>query len=393
MRACTCSCVVMDDTDANLKLKFASFHAQNIDVVNEFTARAPSHPIDRVELELWRDEMLKRLGDGRRAQPSMVEFVTRFAKQLRHVPMHEFLFYHRHIISDLVKYLQEEKAPEVILTFHDKGAKSSGMWMALLAWISIAPYVTHVMTPADAGALIQRENAPRCIIIYMDDCAYSGNQIGNDLRTIFANYVDNRNGRVTFVPAIPFMTDMARDRINMWSIGTAWFCYYIQTLYPLYEEDELELTLFNGGADTTERWFWQDYFEDEETHDRIPNHAPVYFDFKLADGMSTYTKIISKAPLIPPYKSDAYNKRRIEYGKGFIRGCDNSDIQCPFPLYKRVTYTWKGETPIMEPDRSTLSYLKVNAHMCAQCGAASFHYAGDYAFCGTRCYEQWYPLI
>jgi hypothetical protein len=93
-----------------LKIKFNSFHAQNIESVERFTNTMSSHPVNREALEAWRTKMLRRLNRNYEGMDliNLSEFVNRFATNLTCIPHEEFLANFNNVLDDAIAHLDRK---------------------------------------------------------------------------------------------------------------------------------------------------------------------------------------------------------------------------------------------------------------------------------------------
>jgi hypothetical protein len=389
-----------------LKIKFNSFHAQNIQAVNEFANNMPSHPVDRNALETWRTEMLRRLKLNYEGTDldHLSEFVNRFVTNLTHVSYVEFLSNFHNVLDDSINRLSKKPKNTIILTMEHEINKST-VWMSLLAWEKIRDIVTYVMSYDDLYQYITDHPNESISILYIDDASYSGDQAYVNIQDNIIRDLERYNVETIFI--IPYISITAGNlwynniyRCRVWYSDKA---VIFKKLYRKHEVDVEELTTFIGN-----HLFWSNYFGlNNYDNDHIPNLFTIYFDHKLADMQSIYTQIIAYSPLIP---ENGYNFDDVQLGNGFITGCvrrykekhpnilfeqwytaDKEQPLCPRPIYKALGYTFDKKS--IGPDIDLLEWLKVHNYMCINCGIdAKFLSGGTIPFCGVNCQISWYKI-
>ncbi len=400
----------------NVRTKFAAFHAQNIAAVKRLTAAAPAHPINQGALDAWHYTMIQRLGPN---WPAASDFVQRFRAGLRSISMGEFRERFTAVLRDVLLYVKRENPDDVVLTFMDVGMKKSGLWLAMLAWDVIGFAVTRVMDVLDIPAFTTKYSDRAVLVVYLDDCAYSGLQAYTHF---IKQFDDEASKNVVFGMAIPYMTWDARTRLteSPQSRGKRfWFSTHTEVLPLLYgrsgSETGARILLSGDTATTPHVLFWSYIVGDMDiakdargrTVYLIPNHAAVYFDHKLADTFSTYTDLISLGTTVPA--AGDYNVDTIELNTGFIKGCEQKSYgthavgidhmsagdvqQCPNPLYKTIEYMWNSAPPEADDtEGGVLFYLKTNSevpwlHICRTCCSydVKWKLEGVGLFCSKQC--------
>jgi hypothetical protein len=328
---------------------------------------------------------------------NLSEFVNRFATNLTCVSHEEFLANFNNVLDDTIAHLDRNRT--IILTMEDQTNKSS-VWLSLLAWGKLRNIVTFVMPFHDLNVYIKQHPIESISILYIDDAVYSGDQCtSNIIFNILGRSKEIRNN-VEILFVIPYISYFARNIVdkNIFMLKK-WFSNRSVSFDKLYTETEFELLTISS----KHFQYWTNYFGGPSIHGVIPNVFAMYFDHKLPDKVSVYTQIIAYSPLIP---ENGYNFNDIQLGNGFIIGCyryhnekrpsilhegnsaDKEQPLCPQPVYKLLSYRFDGKHVNHYDD--LLQWLKVNNHMCGNCGIQAKFFSGDITFCGKSCQASWY---
>lgn len=368
-----------------LRIKFDSFVNQNIESVMTHSQNMPSHPVNREALEVWRSQMTENImtnQDLKNDRKHLIEWTNRFADNLTCVSHEEFLNTFDKIVDDLIIQLKKTSYKSVILCMEYNADKSS-VWLSILCWKKIQQYVTHVMTFTDANNYLYYEK--NACVIYPDDAMYSGTQYTDNYRTIHRNVND-----ITHFCLVPYISETAFDKFK----NNIWISDYSVKFKPLYKDDEKNLQILSSNIVVNLISIFCG-----EIDSVIPNKHVLYFDHKLADQLSLYTKVIAYSLLLP---SKGLNVDDIEFGKGFITNCDRSEVNvqsykkfllygtckplCPRPVYKYLSYTFNDKK--VETGEALLSFLKVNTYMCYNCTQEAKYVCSrclNQVFCGKKC--------
>ncbi len=312
-------------------LRFDEFYEENKAKI--MMADSQTYPINQAALREWRGLMIK---SGR----MLSDFALVMTGTLRHVSFWEFY-------ETLIRAAYEVFAHSIslgmpiVLVVGDAVLKSN-LWTALLVWPILAENVDEVQ--ADIGV---RRNV---LYVIVDDASYSGDQL------IYGLNVSGIDERVTHLAVLLGAISETARRLLLDRYSSA----IIPNATIRFD------TIFANATKILGVWekdpFEYDWNSQPEKHEWLQatgyNHA-IYFDHKLADNVSTVTKLIAVAPHFDE-RSNVLTFRPL------IRGCtldtykiggmriadldrfvhvnkfDEAGGTCPPTFYKTIHYTFRG---------------------------------------------------
>jgi len=256
--------------------KFNLFHKDNI--AKCFMSNPVNYPINHSNVQLWLDKIIQ-LGD-----PVLTQFGYEFTKTLTHISFNEFYdsccklsFSILETINNLnTSYLASSR--KQIIFYVDILSKSS-FWVLMLMWKFIADKVDILLyTFDDLYKYVDiPNNSCNYYLFYLDDCSYSGNQIIKRF-----TYTDRK---YMYLPNIyiccPYMSVNSKNRF----VDVQLNVLYTQ-LIPNFQLNSKMIA--------------NQLYNDLFLLDQAENICNIYFDHKLASGVSTFQGIIAFGLYVKP---------------------------------------------------------------------------------------------
>jgi len=248
------------------KNKFIIFYEENIQKC--FMDINLTYPINHNKLLEWVEEKDT-------IYPS--EWRFKFNQNLQHISFQTFYEQCCKVAIELISTIQNGKFTNVYLylpLFYSK----SNLWVALLQWKFISNYITGIILLHNS----LDEISAGSLIIYCDDCIYSGQQIYEE-----SGIIDSNN-KFSVYFSCPYITNKGLEFLS-------------QEIRKLDKINLITPQTTNIITNTLDK-------------------STFYFDHKLADNVSVYDELIIK----------------------FIKGCEDKKRDCPPPFYKSIDYTYFG---------------------------------------------------
>jgi hypothetical protein len=314
---------------------YNKFYIENIDkcFLNK------TYRINYTNLNKWAIETLEY-----KLNFDIIYFIYAFIKTLTHISFKVFY--------DNVCKLGY-KLVELINTFTNKNIvfltltiEKSNNWVLLLIWKIIYPSLinNNYYIINDYNYICKISNP---IIIYLDDCSYSGNQITKTVEIInelpFYKFLNNN-----FYIFTVYITDYALTKFNVNNLNI----FYIEKLNNFKDNlNEDEKLCYN-------RILQNEYLQNLWLLTQSDGICNVYFDHKLASGVSIFQSLLAfgltpqnnSYPLISGCEN-VYTPNKIqhiydEYLDDLIMDLNQSLNQkvCPVSFYKTINYTYNNET-------------------------------------------------
>ena len=325
-----------------------------------------TYPINWPEVQKWREHMQK---DEDAAILADV-FITAF----RHISFDEF---HGALIKGAIEVTALRK--KIVLVLYGDLSRSS-TWAALLAWPYLKGSVVDVILASELDSYENLTSDHVCV--YIDDASYSGKQISETLPydfdkcdLVILTGAISETARKMILANIPLAKFVSSAIIMKSILETARFMQirpelYIDQFWILRMKDDSEFR----------RLF--------QVHPAV--HA-VYFDHKLADAVSTMSKVIA---IGPDLENDAHNmikgcgldKYRMDdrqiTKKDYVADFDPDGV-CPVAFYKSIDYTWKNAKI------SKKMHVTMLNDMCTECNQKVPVFlaecCGKVQYCSTKC--------
>jgi hypothetical protein len=296
---------------------------------------------------------------GEQTDPEVDQMMMNIAdyyRNLRYIPFSEFYNTLKRNVSYLREYISEEKKQNnvlVVLRIAYPMVKSA-LWVAMLAY----PWIRDLIDGVECGkhvfteAYSQLDNVQKIIMIYPDDCIYSGGQFVDTLAKDHSD-LGSICEKIWIYSMCPYVTQVFKQS-NVWMthLGFLW------NRIILGSHEELPSILYYARS----LHVVQNAGIYESTHPRILNHRlypflrraqilhlphNFYFQHKMADGVSIALYILA-------YGYIPYNGEIRQLGS-LINNCPNVSVEtifidflnetkrCPPSCYKYLDYTFAGQ--------------------------------------------------
>jgi len=307
---------------SELVKKFDIFYEENINKCSMKDSNRKDlksvYPINHDLKNQWRDNML-RMNPG---DKNVANFVLTFVKYLEYIPI--VTFYHQcskigNEICEKIHNFQERYPTGVNSILVISGTiDKSNLWTSLLMYKTFRGKITHITNHiAHAVKLYQNSNKIPTQIFYVDDCSYSGEQLSKSA----GNDGIPEEKTLEVYAAVCYVSLTARNIFKTAGIK----CFDTSIIFY-----SMEYHLIKDNLEFTNKW---NNMYNPELH-------MLYFDHKVADGVSVFDKILRTGEYLN-WEVDKQSKP-----VSFIRGCENTTKTCPPSFYQVIHYTYKGRPVI-----------------------------------------------
>ena len=338
-----------------------------------------SYPIDSDQVKEVRNNIRKSscLTEEEKVQSLM--FFNRLISVIRYVNFDEYL-------SKIINICQEIKT--FLLTNHNRYNKiffggygkifKSYTWVLFLFLNELSSFfttnseITNKIFIGDDKLENTVADSNKYLYLFFDDMSYSGTQMVDSIPT------NEKSINIDIYITAPFISFVAKEKLLRSNLNVK-FWENIELVPKLEtsflsgiqadQKDEYQ-TIFNNvcrnhHASPTDHFY--------QAYQCMDTMIPIYLDHKIADGISTFQKLIYfgtypmnkscdesciRTPLI---KKCVDNNRRlyaeISYCSQFIADIDD-DNTCPQTFYKKIIYNFKTDTELI-PDYNEKNLVDV----------------------------------
>ena len=289
------------------------------------------------------------------------EFALLFSKYLRHISFSEW---HESLIRlsmDIRLRKNENKYSDIIIVIDDKMTKSN-TWVSILLFHNISDICTDVINSelfrdkVFIDYILSRTKINKMLFLHVDDVSYTGTQIdltiGNYLNNLSKLNVNVSN--LDYLITCPYIGINAFNKLQhipyvKFSSSSVIFNTFLSNVKKepigkyLVSENSLKKLIGSGTI----------YYNIFQYYELIYS---IYFDHKLADGLSIFQKILALGSY---YKCDS----SVGTIGSLINGCEKTvykeydeilepnkvifdfddEHTCPTAFYKKITYTLNGK--------------------------------------------------
>lgn len=407
----------------------------------EKLTNVPSHPINQVALAKWVNDLTANDTGN-----SLALFGSQIAMHLRHVSFTEFhdtlLRVANEIKADIIAaQYTKPKAKIQVVALADGEWSKSNTWALLLMWPVLGEWITHIVrTPEEAVELhtmgVEEDKDALTFVIHTDDASYSGTQFFTTSRDVLENMMDDptikKNQSFSYYMAFPFISQFVRDI----ALGDMFLrsqneggCLIIPNATQTFDSLKTSMLASLGKS----RFEILEYFLESPPYKAIFGYAKpihcIYFDHKLADGLSTINKILALAPvltkdnevtadnLIVGCKIEDYrgkytgdNPSAKDHARDAIPELDFYDnFVCPKAFYKFIKYTFNDVLVSSMPEiksyqslpvvldllshpkssKTTNQKISKRADTCGHCGVVARFECSRYGYkvCSKMCHS------
>ncbi len=298
------------------------------------------------------------------------KFVERIVSITRYVDFSEYLSVIHKICCDIERYLlnNHDKYKKIFISGYGPITKSY-TWVLFLFldkmnnFFEKNPMITHKILVGDDAIEFEVDNTDKYLLLFFDDMSYSGLQMhGSIPSTRKSNNVD------IFISA-PFISETARGMILSQNSGVKFWpnTEIVPSLGDLFFKDlpASEISVYSdiyvNFCINRENTFYNTY----QCHQDM---IPIYFDHKIADGVSTFQKLLyfgvypiinddAKCVLTPLIKSciDSNIENKDNILKGTYADITNvnhckslyvdipNDFTCPETFYKKLVFNFSSD--------------------------------------------------
>jgi hypothetical protein len=340
---------------------FGEFCDENADKVR--MPRAQNYPLNYELAQKWAD---------RQCDDESKEFADSIVKGTIYVSFERFMHKLEQICSDYTAAVDPAAAYVLIVPF---SLEKSNVWVSMLAYPHLKQALTHIYYDITTAFNDSRKpgsplygRAVHCVVC--DDCAYTGTQLMEHISTFDLNRIHFERRRAAPSPHDPewliWHASMKEEvgRIVQQIDITQFSVDLIIPYMSILADKRLERIHYVKKARAARVFpIFAQVFDVEQRPPHIANEfrrtfqyhkdiSAIYFDHKIADGLSTFNKVYLFAPLFncnPPNMNIPFIEgcmRRIPEGinpHDFIPDVERLVPVCPPTFYKTIDYTWRGE--------------------------------------------------
>lgn len=325
-----------------------------------------SYPIDSEQVEKVRGNIREStcLTDGEKRQSLM--FFNKLISIIRYVNFNEYLLKIRIMCREIETYLLANHTGYNKIFFGGYGEISkSYTWVLFLFLNEMSSFftsnieITNKIFIGDDSLVNTVVDTNKYLYLFFDDMSYSGTQMVGSIPEI------EKSINVDIYISTPFISLTAKKRLLDKNPNVKFWenMEFVSTLessflsgIPEDQRDEYQL-LFNNICKNFTGVFWRAY----QCTDTM---IPIYFDHKMADGLSTFQKLIYfgiypmnnpcdkscvRTPLI---KKCVDNNLRINaeipYCINFITDISDEE-SCPQTFYKKIIFNFNTDRELI-PD-------------------------------------------
>lgn len=327
------------------------------------------HPINEEAIEHWKDRVSKysQNVDKKRVY---LKFVDLFFDFMRYISFDEYLSK----FSDIGKELAERMPMyDKVMIVIDGEASKSNFWVALLLTGELlkaklsSETIEKMLIVNQSEAVVEyaKEHPDEKILgIHVDDMSYSGRQIKASI-----SHEINDLENVDYVLGVAFIGSAAVELLRGESgeesgisekdfklQNTEVIISFVGRLVEMLTKmpEGLEKQIMRG-VRTMCSQYRAEYKNGYEAFGCYDSIVPVYFDHKIADGLSTFQKVLL-------FGSYPRNNETECVREGLIKGCENNPLRnnfntcrtlfanyeepgispCTHAFYKDIKYTYNG---------------------------------------------------
>jgi hypothetical protein len=310
---------------------YNKFYIENIDkcFLNK------TYRINYTNLNKWAIETLEY-----KLNFDIIYFIYAFIKTLTHISFKVFYDNACKLGYKLVELINTFTNKNIV--FFTFTINKSNNWVLLLIWKIIYPSLInnnyYIIT--DFNDIYKISNP---IIIYLDDCSYSGNQITKTVEAINQLPFDQFSNNNFYIFTV-YLTDYALTKFNVNNLNI----FYIEKLNNFKNNlNEDEKLCYN-------RILQNEYLQNLWWLIESDGICNVYFDHKLASGVSIFQSLLAfgltpqnnSYPLISGCEN-VYTPNKIQYIYDEYDMDLNKTLNqeaCPVSFYKTINYTYNNET-------------------------------------------------
>jgi len=251
----------------NNKNNFEIFYKENIQKC--FMDVNQTYPINHTKLLEWLEN-----GDTSEYKS---DWKFKFSESLQHISFSTFYDQCCKVAIELIEYITINKFTDVYI-YLPLDSRKSNIWVAMLQWKFLRKYITNII-PFDYSQTDPfTKITGRALIVYCDDCVYSGSQL------FISGIFNSLNKNIFFYVSCPYIVDKGSQFLEEKA--------KIQNINLIFAKSSIIM---------------------KEKLER----STFYFDHKLADSVSVYNKLMA----------------------GFIKGC-TTHKDCIRGYYKTIKYTY-----------------------------------------------------
>jgi hypothetical protein len=316
--------------------------------------------------------------------------VLKTMKDINYISIKDFLTRLFKVSTDILKKIENSHSDKTIIIINGPISKSS-FWV----WFFIYPRFSNIEVMSKP--LEKHERNLKYTYIYLDDCIYSGLQIGLYTKVHFSSLINE--GNVKLFLLVPFISDIAfrniRERLNFDMEDICEISketIFLPTNYigpEMFQQKILMENIKNNlislfikdGRKSIKKFLYRILIISKflENYDKLGEQLKTrtYFQHKMASNLSTIQHILNHG-VIYSFKEDIdfsleelldpdyiYNLTKYKIGS-LISNCETYDekhstdtdieeiYRCPPSFYKSIIWTYNGQNLDRRKNISTI---------------------------------------
>ena len=291
-------------------------------------------------------------------------FFNKIISIIRYVKFDEYLLTIKKICEEIETFLLANHNSYNKIFFGGYGEISkSYTWILFLFLNEMSTFfttnseITNKIFVGDDSLINTVVDTNKYLYLFFDDMSYSGTQMTGSIQQI------KKSINIDIYITAPFISLVAKEKLldknpnvkfwtNIEMVPTLKTSFMSEI--PQVQRDKYQ-TIFNNVCTKAEGIFWTAY-------QCMETMIPIYFDHKIADGLSTFQKLIYfgsypinnycdkscvRSPLIKKcIDNNLKLAKETSFCENFITDIDDDDT-CPKTFYKKIIYNFKSDSELI----------------------------------------------
>lgn len=302
-------------------------------MVSKYDINFLSHPLNKKNVNKFINE----------SDIEVRDIVKKIIKNTKHISYIDFTLSLIKITNKFIKFVKEEKKDKIYVYQNKYNRYKSNYWILLFLIDLFKKMKVNIeIIVFDTLSNIHHDND---IIVFLDDCIYSGQQMNSSLLSVFSYTIKTS---LNICLLVPYISTIGKDLIlnslkknkNL-NVHLFYYKELKENTSTILNKKEIDLI--------------ESYYPDEDDiSNNFKDKYLIYFDHKLADGISTLTLFYNG--LNPTFynkfllekmitEKDIHKKKLIENklllnliplisNCDHIKSLDVAEPECPKPPYK-----------------------------------------------------------
>lgn len=270
----------------------------------------------------------------------VLQIVKKIIKNTTYISNKVFFEYLRKNIKYLLSIIGQRKVIYVYIEKNTDYKHKSNYWLYtyLKKYLQSSIKIKIITSKSNLSKLKKDD-----YIIFIDDCIYSGHQLGSTIALFVDNIKNKLNIKVNLFVLVPFISPEGLQYIKQifnYNATNNFKLIFTKYIFKLKISNKI---LTDYEITTINKYYPRVKKIDDSTTNYFNDKYFIYFNHKLADGTSTiplfYKGVVPNThnlTILSNYNNDDDYKKLIIYP--LINNCSISNINntCPIPPYKSV---------------------------------------------------------